>query len=69
MAIDTAADFVQSTFGLSPSTAFPAYPDQSMGAVLLMQLTESWRLKTGLCDAFSKGSSWGFSGNDSILAA
>jgi len=67
--IDTAADFVQSTFGLSPSTAFPTYPDPSMGAVVLMQLTESWRLKAGVWDAFAAGSSWGFSGNDSVLVA
>ena len=28
-----AEDFIQSTYGLSPSTAFPTYPDQSMGIV------------------------------------
>lgn len=67
--IDTAADFIQSTFGLSPSTAFPTYPDQSMGVVVLTQLSDRWRLKTGVWDAFAKGSSWGFSGSDSVLAA
>lgn len=65
--IEAAENFVQSSFGLSPSTAFPTYPDPSMGAVMLVQLNESWRLKAGVWDAFSKGSSWGFSGNDSIL--
>ena len=65
--IDTAADFIQSTFGLSPSTAFPTYPDQSMAAVVLLQLTDSWRLKTGVWNAFAKGGSWGFSGDDSLL--
>ena len=67
--IDMAADYIQSTFGLSPSTAFPTYPDPSMGVVALVQLSESWRLKTGLWDAFAPGSGWGFSGNDSILVA
>ena len=43
--IETAADFVQSTFGLSPSTAFPTYPDPSFGAVALMRLTDSLVLK------------------------
>ena len=65
--IDTATHFVHSTFGLSPSTAFPTYPDPSMGAVAIMQLTESWQLKAGVWDAFAAGSSWGFSGNDSLL--
>ena len=69
LAIDTAADFIQSTFGLSPSTAFPTYPDPSMGIVVLMQLNDSWRLKAGVWDAFASGSSWGFSGNDSVLVA
>ena len=66
--IDMAEDFIQSTFGLSPSTAFPTYPDPSMGAVVLAQLTEAWQLKLGVWDAFAAGGSWGFSGNDSILA-
>jgi porin len=66
--IDLAADFIQSTFGLSPSTAFPTYPDNSMGAVALVQLTDAWRLKAGVWDAFAPGGGWGFSGNDSILA-
>ncbi len=65
--IDMAADFIQSTFGLSPSTAFPTYPDPSMGIVLLANLSESWQLKTGVWDAFAEGGSWGFSGNDTIL--
>jgi porin len=62
-----AEDFIQSTYGLSPSTAFPTYPDQSMGIVALTQLNDVWRLKTGLWDAFSSGGNWGFSGNDSRL--
>jgi len=65
--IDLATDFVQSTFGLSPSTAFPTYPDPSMAAVVMMQLDDAWRLKTGVWDAFSSGGNWGFSGNDSML--
>ncbi len=69
LAIDTASNFVQSTFGLSPSTAFPTYPNQSFGAVLILQLAESWRLKSGVWDAFSKGGNWGFSGNSSAIAA
>jgi len=66
--IGLAGDFIQSTFGLSPSTAFPTYPDPSMAAVALVQVTDSWRIKAGIWDAFAPGGGWGFSGNDSILA-
>ncbi len=66
--IDNAADFIQSTFGLSPSTAYPTYPNQSMAAVGLIRLSASWRLKTGLWNAFAPGGGWGFSGNDSVVA-
>ena len=66
--IDLAGDFIQSTFGLSPSTAFPTYPDPSMAAVVLVQIADSWRIKAGIWDAFAPGGGWGFSGNDSILA-
>lgn len=69
LAIDTAEHFIQSTFGLSPSTAFPTFPNQSMGAIAVVQLTDSWKLKSGLWDAFSQGGSWGFSGNSSVVIA
>jgi porin len=65
--VDLATDFIQSTFGLSPSTAFPTYPDPSMGAIVLAKLSESWKLKAGVWDAFSSGGNWGFSGNDTVL--
>jgi porin len=65
--MDSAEDFIQSTFGLSPSTALPTYPNPSMGAVVLVQLSESLRLKAGIWDALAFGGSWGFSGNDTVL--
>jgi len=65
--IELAEDFIQSTYGLSPSTAFPTFPDPSMGAVALLQLNDAWRLKMGVWDAFSSGGNWGFSGNGSVL--
>lgn len=65
--VETATDFIQSTFGLSPSTAFPTYPDPSMGGLVLLQLNEEWMLKLGLWDAFAPGNSWGFSGNDATV--
>ncbi len=65
--INLAGDFIQSTFGLSPSTAFPTYPDPSMAAVVLLQIADAWRIKAGIWDAFAPGGGWGFSGNDSML--
>ncbi len=65
--IEAAEGFIHSTFGLSPSTAFPTYPDPSMGAVVLVQLNAAWHARVGLWDAFSLGGNWGFSGNDSVL--
>jgi porin len=66
--VDMAEAFIQSSFGLSPSSAgLPTYPDPSMGAVALGQLTPSLRLKLGIWDGLADGGGWGFSGNDVIL--
>ena len=66
--VEMAEDFIQSSFGLSPSSAgLPTYPDPSMAAVLLSQLTNRTRLKLGIWDGLASGGSWGFSGNDVIL--
>ena len=61
-----AGDVIQSSFGLSPSQGFPSYPDPSMAAVILAQVTRSSQLKFGVWDGFADGGGWGFSGNDSI---
>lgn len=65
--IDGAELFIQSTFGLSPSTAFPTYPDQALGAVSRLHLLEALQLKLGAWSAFANGSSWGYSASDSYL--
>ena len=66
--VEMAEDFIQSSFGLSPSSAgLPTYPDPSMAAVLLSQLTDKTRLKLGVWDGLASGGSWGFSGNDVTL--
>lgn len=65
--IDGAEHFIQSTFGLSPSTAFPTYPNQAMGAVALFQMHDSLQLKVGAWSAFARAGTWGFSDSDSFL--
>jgi porin len=65
--IDRAEYFIQSTFGLSPSTAFPTYPDQAVGAVILLRLQDSLQWKLGAWNAFVTEGIWGFSNNDAFL--
>jgi len=67
--IDGAEFFIQSTFGLSPSTAFPTYPDQALGAVGLLQLSDSLQLKVGAWSAFARGTTWGYSSDSYLLVS
>ena len=67
--IEVAEDFIQSSFGLSPSAALPSYPEQSWAALALVQLNPSLQLKVGVWDALALGRGWGFSENDSVLVA
>jgi porin len=62
--MDTAVDFIQSSFELTPTAALPSYPAPSMAAVVLLRLAESLQLKLGVWDAFASEGSWGISGND-----
>lgn len=65
--MDPAADFIQSSFELTPNAALPSYPHPAMAAVALIQLDESLQLKAGVWDALAAGSGWGFSGQDTVL--
>ncbi len=55
LVMDLASDFIQSSFGLSPSAGFPSYPNASMAALLAAQLADSAKLKVGIWDAFGDG--------------
>lgn len=66
LVMDLASNFIQSSFGLSPSEGFPSYPNPSMAAVLLAQLRPSLQMKLGVWDAFANGGGWGFSDNDLV---
>jgi porin len=65
--MDTASEFIQSSFELTPSAGLPSFPDPSMAAVVLMQLDSALQLKVGVWDALASGGSWGFSGNDTMV--
>ncbi len=64
LVVDMAGDFMQSSFGISPQSAVPTFPDPSMAAVILAQLTADWELKVGIWDGLPDGRTWGFSGTD-----
>ncbi len=68
LVMDLASDFIQSSFGLSPNAGFPSYPNPSMAAVVLAQLTPTLELKIGVWDALADGQGWGLSGNDVVLS-
>lgn len=61
--MDSAVDFVQASFELSPAEVIPTYPHQAMAAVALLQLNKSLQLKFGLWDALARAGSWGISGS------
>ena len=67
LVLDLARDFIHSSFGLSPTAGLPSYPDPSMAAVVMAQLSESLELKVGIWDAFGRGGSWGFSDNETTV--
>ena len=64
LVVNMAQDFLQSSFGLSPSSTFPTYPATSMAATLYARVTESLELKIGVWDALAEVGSWGFSNNN-----
>jgi porin len=65
--MDSASDFIQSGFTLSPNANLPSYPHQAMAAVALVQLAPSLQCKVGVWDKLAPAGSWGFSGRDTIL--
>ena len=66
--MQSASDFIHSSFGLTPAAEVPSYPNPSMAAVLLANLTPSLRLKVGIWDTVVDGGTWGFSGNNVKLS-
>lgn len=59
--METAADFIQSSFELSPAEIIPTYAHQSVAAVTLVRLTTSLQFKFGVWDALAPTGGWGVS--------
>ncbi len=64
---ESAGDFVNSSFGISPTLGVPTYPHTSAAAVVLVQLTDSLVAKVGVWDGVPDGRNWGFSGTGITL--
>jgi len=62
-AVDMAADFINSSFGLHPTIPMPTFPDPSMAATVFVQLGEPLVFKAGVWDGEPDGRNWGFSGS------
>ena len=65
--MDTATDFINSAFGLSPSAGLPSFPAPSPAAMLKVDLSPSVGFKVGVWDAFRNAGNGIFSRNGSAL--
>ncbi len=67
LVMDTASDFINSAFGLSPSAGLPSYPAPSPAVILMTDITSSVGFKVGVWDAFRSDGNGIFSKNGSAL--
>jgi len=58
--VECAGDFINSSFGSMPNVPLPKYPDGSLGAAVLMSISDRIGLSAGLFDGAGRGESWGF---------
>lgn len=65
--MDSASDFINSAFGLSPSAGLPSFPAPSPAIILMTELTPDLSLKAGIWDAYHNGGNEVFSRNGSAL--
>ena len=65
--MDTASDFINSAFGLSPSAGLPSFPAPSPAVVLMKDLSNEVTVKAGIWDAYRSNEAGIFSDNGSAL--
>lgn len=58
---DTAAEFINSSFGLMPNVPIPTFPDPALGIMGSFAATERIAVQAGVFDGCGCGGSWGFS--------
>jgi len=61
-AVDLAAHFINSSFGLHPTIPMPTFPDPSMAATVFFKVTDWLWFDAGVWDGVPDGRNWGFSG-------
>ena len=59
--VDLGGDFVNSSFGVSPTIPLPTFPLPTMGVTTFWQLSEELSFKAGVFDGGSTLDEWGFS--------
>ena len=67
LTVDTASDFINSAFGLSPSAGLPSFPAPSSAVVLMTDLSSDVSVRAGLWDAYRSNEVGILSNNGSIL--
>jgi len=59
--VEASGDFINGVFGAPVTIPLPTFPDPTMAAVTIVQLTEDLVFQCGIFDGAASGSSWGFS--------
>ncbi|QDU56512.1 carbohydrate porin [Aeoliella mucimassa] len=60
-ALDSAASFIGSSFGLIPNVPLPTFPDPAMGAAVYLTPNDAWWIGAAVFDGCSNGRTWGWS--------
>ncbi len=66
--VDLGGDFINSSFGFTPTIPMVTFPDPSAGAVTFFQLREWLTFKVGVWDGAPDGGNWGFSGTGDVFS-
>ncbi|WP_417378444.1 carbohydrate porin [Gimesia sp.] len=65
--MDTASDFINSAFGLSPSAGLPSFPAPSPAVIMMTDLSNDLSIRGGIWDAYRSNEAGIFSNNGSAL--
>ena len=58
--VESAGDFINSSFGIMPNVQLPTFPDPGLGISAFMTLDRYTSISAGIFDGHSKGTKWGF---------
>lgn len=66
--VELGGDFIHTSFSQHYNIPMPSWPDPSMGAVAMVQLTDVLVFKLGAFDGMADGRTWGFSGTGDVFS-